>query len=786
MRILYLEDNRQDAELAEKEVSRQRPAWNVALARDLGSARALLADGEGWDLVLADLRLQGGSGLDLLAEIRDRSLPVAVVILPGQGDETSAVAAVKAGADEYLLKDPGYVERLPSALEGALARFRARHGAGTGPLRVLYAEHHPMDVDLTRRNLAERAPHIRIEMAGDAQEVLARLPADPGSPLPFDLLLLDYRLPGLNALELLAILRRERGLDIPVVVVTGQGDHEVASRALQEGATDYVVKHPHYLFQLPAVLENAHHRVRLERERGYLRESEVRYRQLFEANPLPMWVYDTETLAFLAVNRAAVECYGYSQEEFLEMTIADIRPPEDVPRLLENVEAVTEESLDHAGIWRHRTKDGTLMEVEITSHPLTFQGRRAELVLANDVTQRLRAEAQLRMAQRMESVGRLAGGIAHDFNNLLTVILGVSDLMAVDLEPDHSLAKPLEQIRETALRAAALTRQLLAFGSRQVVRPEVLELNQIVLEMEPLLRRLIGEDIHVRMDLDFSSGPVKVDPVQGQQILMNLAVNARDAMPGGGTLTFRTGAVEVEGEGTGHGGKGLQPGSYAFLSVTDTGEGMDAGTVERIFDPFFTTKEPGRGTGLGLATVYGIVQQAGGGIEVASRPGEGATFRILLPRVVGEPAQGSDPAGTPPNASPGREASESVLVVEGDLRVRDLLEEALERSGYRVASAASGVEALALLDRSGEEVDLVVLDLAGADDGGVGLLRRLREMGPRLRVLLTTGYPEGRPLPAPDDLSWAHHLQKPFSAQDLLRGVREALREPEHRENGTP
>lgn len=357
-----------------------------------------------------------------------------------------------------------------------------------------------------------------------------------------------------------------------------------------------------------------------------LRGSEGRYRLLFECNPFPMWVYDVESLAFLAVNEAAVNRYGYSSEEFLSMTIKDIRPLEDVATLLDSLTQGSS-GRNESGEWRHRKKDGTTIDVEITSYPLSFAGREARLVLANDITERKqaedalhRSEEQLRQSQKMEAVGKLAGGVAHDFNNLLTAITGHSEMCLRRLKAEDPLYRRVEQIKKAGDRAAALTRQLLAFSRKQILQPEVIDLNQIVVELNKMLQRLIGEDIDLLLGLGPDLGKVKADPNQLGQVLMNLSVNARDAMPKGGKLTIETSNVHLSEEfATNH--ISVPAGHYVMLAVSDSGCGMDSETQARIFEPFYTTKDVGKGTGLGLSTVYGIVQQSGGSIWVYSEIG---------------------------------------------------------------------------------------------------------------------------------------------------------------------
>ena len=436
----------------------------------------------------------------------------------------------------------------------------------------------------------------------------------------------------------------------------------------------------------------------IERKRAEegLRESEERYRLLFESNPQPMWVYDLETLAFLAVNESAVHHYGYSREDFLAMTIKDIRPAEDMPALYDSV-ARSSEGVDAAGIWRHLKKDGTIIEVEITSHLLVFDDRRAELILAHDITERnrlkaalLASEEQLRQSQKLEAIGQLAGGVAHDFNNLLTVIGGYSSILLGKLPQDSPHRSSIEEIKKASDRASALTRQLLAFSRKQILQPKVLDLNVVVTDLEKMVRRLIGEDIDLLTITSPVLGKVKADPGQIEQVLLNLIVNARDAMPKGGKLTIETrNVVHSEEYAQRH---AAQPGPYVMLAVSDTGCGMDATIQPRVFEPFFTTKASGKGTGLGLATVYGIVKQSGGNIWVYSEVGRGSTFKVYLPRVdeaeeeAASVASSSVPQGT-----------ELILLVEDEDQVRAILKQILEGQGYQVLAASN---------RGGSSLDL--------------------------------------------------------------------------------
>ncbi|MGH9861833.1 MAG: PAS domain S-box protein [Candidatus Acidiferrales bacterium] len=626
-----------------------------------------------------------------------------------------------------------------------------------------------------------------------------------------------------------------------------------------------------------------------ERQRAQeaLRDSEERYRLLFEQNPQPMWVYDLETLAFLAVNAAAVKQYGYSREEFLGMTIRDVRPAEDMPRLLEDM-AATKENLAWAGLWRHRKKDGTAIDVEITSHAFEWGGRRGRLVLAQDVTERRRLEAeqqrffavsndllcvagfdgffkrlnpawtktlgysmeellsrpylefvhpddragtlaeadkvaggasvvlfenryraqdgtyrhllwsgtpvpeehliyaaatditehkrlqeQFQQAQKMEAVGRLAGGVAHDFNNLLMVIGGHSELLIDRLGRDHPLRRHAEEVHKTAERATSLTRQLLAFSRKQVLQPRVLNLNTVVADIEQMLRRLIGEDIELALRLHPELGRAKADPSQLSQVIMNLAVNARDAMPRGGQLTLETDNIEFDAAYTQH-HLTAEPGSYVMLAVSDTGHGMDKETLARLFEPFFTTKVQGKGTGLGLATVYGIVKQSGGYIWVYSEVAQGTTFKVYLPRVeeaVEAPVL-PEPLGV---AAPLNGADHTVLLVEDEELLRKLVRAYLESNGYRVLEAGSGREAIRLAETNAQHISLLMTDVIMPGMTGRELAEHLTARHPHVKVLYMSGYT--------DDAIVNHgvlepgmaFLQKPFTLDDLSRKLQTIL-----------
>lgn len=513
-----------------------------------------------------------------------------------------------------------------------------------------------------------------------------------------------------------------------------------------------------------------------ERAQAALQKSEEQYRLLFDSNPQPMWVYDEETLAFLAVNDAALRHYGYSRDEFLTMTVRDVHPSEENQAIEEYIATAARqgerEGVHSLRIWKHRKKDGALIDVEIAVSPIAFRGRKARLKLATDVTEKKRLEAQLLQSQKMESVGKLAGGVAHDFNNLLGIITGYGELLARRIPDDPSLRKYVGDILKAAKRAADLTHQLLAFSRKQVLQPRILDLNTAVGEMERMLRRLIGEDIDLVTLLADGLGRVMADPGQIEQVIMNLAVNARDAMPQGGRLTIETANVNLDAAYA-RSRPGVEPGSHVVLAVSDTGHGMPQEVLSHLFEPFFTTKEPGKGTGLGLATVHGIVKQSGGHIFVYSEPQHGTTFKIYLPRLE-EAAEASKTVSAEAEADWPR-GSETVLLVEDEASLRSLVRECLEGSGYAVIEARHAGHALEIAEGHAAPIDLLMTDVVMPGMSGRELARRLTVSHPSMKVLYMSGYTDDAVVLHGVLAADVAFLQKPFTGEALARKLREVL-----------
>jgi PAS domain S-box-containing protein len=495
--------------------------------------------------------------------------------------------------------------------------------------------------------------------------------------------------------------------------------------------------------------------------------AERRFRALIDQTIDAIEVIDPETGRLLDVNEKACAARGYTREEYLALSV-----PEIDARLAERSWKQTRDEVRRLGTYvfesEHRRKDGTVFPVEVNATYISLE-RDYVLAVVRDVTDTKRLEEQLRQAQMMEAVGRLAGGVAHDFNNILGVVVGSAGLVLQQMRSDDALRPKLEQILNAAERAAALTRQLLAFSRQQVLQPRMLDLNIVISEMDDMLRRVLGDDVALVTTLGDGLGGVQADQGQLQQVILNLALNARDAMPDGGQLSIETCNVDVDAANAARSSP-MKPGPYVLLVMTDTGRGMDADTQDRVFEPFFTTKGLGKGTGLGLSSVYGIVQQSGGGIRVDSEVGVGTTFSVYLPRVAAPALRAADEKS--PSAARG---SETVLVVEDEPGLRDLLRESLETSGYRVLVAEGGNEAVQLAAAHAGPIHLMVTDVIMPGKTGPKAADEIKETRPRMNVLYISGYTDDAVL-RHGGLGTAAFLEKPFGIESLLSKVRELLK----------
>jgi PAS domain S-box-containing protein len=515
-----------------------------------------------------------------------------------------------------------------------------------------------------------------------------------------------------------------------------------------------------------ALLLDVRRRIRVQEE---LRRSQALLRAVLDGTPDPIYLKDRECRIVIA-NPAALRIIGKPAEQVLGKTSREhVHDPEGERAVMENDRRIMETGVTESVEETLSGPGGVRVFLSTKSPYRDREGRVIGVIgVSRDITERKRAEQErarlqlhLAQAQKMESIGRLAGGVAHDFNNLLTVINGFSQLLLRNLNAGDPSRGNLEEIRKAGERAAALTRQLLAFSRKQILQPRVLDLNRVVGEMRPMLERLMGEDVELRVKLHAEATTICADPHQLEQVLMNLAVNSRDAMPHGGEVSIETGLVEWDA------------GPYVMLAVSDTGVGMSEETRAHIFEPFFTTKEVGKGTGLGLSTIHGIVEQSGGHVEVASELGRGSTFKIYLPRVWATEAESGKP-----EAVPAMGGMETLLVVEDQPEVREYAAAALRAYGYQVMQAANAGEALLVCEREGQRIDLILTDVVMPVLSGRELADRLKQLRPGIKVLFMSGH---------TDDAMVHHgvlakdvefIQKPFSPDELAIKVRDVLMSP--------
>jgi two-component system, cell cycle sensor histidine kinase and response regulator CckA len=508
--------------------------------------------------------------------------------------------------------------------------------------------------------------------------------------------------------------------------------------------------------------------VRLRQGRA---ELERRSWLVFDAHPQPMWIFDVDTLAILAVNDAAVHHYGWTRDEFVQMTILDLLAPDDLAPL--SAAADRTGLRGEAALAHHQRRDGTLIDMEIVSHELELDGRRARLVLASDISDRTRARAalhqseeQLRQAHRAEALGRIAGGVAHDFNNLLTTIRGFGEMLLLDMVPDDRRRHDVERICQAADRGALLTRQLLSFGRQQAQEPRSVNLNDIVRDMEPLVHKLVGADVQLDVRLARALGAVRVDPAQLEHVVVNLILTAREAMPAGGRLTIETSERRISGLSP---GRPVRPGRYVVLTVSDSGRGPDEDEEDG-----FAEAAAKSAVGMGRSIVFGIVRQYGGVVRIASEAGEGTLVKVYLPRL--DPAESEETAAEPDLGA--MRGSETVLVAEDEEGVRELIRKVLTEFGYTVLTARHGRDALLLATGRGDTVDLLVTDVVMPEMSGRELVETLRDRQPDLRVLYISGYTDDEILRRGISGSETGFMRKPFSSEELVRRVRSALDAP--------
>ena len=806
-RILVVDDELLNRRLIQAILAPE--GYDIAHAADGADALGILAAGD-VDLVLLDVMMPGIDGIEVCRQVRacyGQSVPV--VMISALTDAGSRTRAKAIGADDFLTKpihedelivrvrnllllreSYANAERLracaeqnarawhlvssvASSLAGCLDSQRVtdevfHHLADELGVEVItYFEHREVGLELTamRSNAPadERAREIWNTVSSEASSVTS-----------------VSRLAQCRPLDELCSARGS--IELAIVPVVRDGERLGAFcigryKRLADEELELVGRlSEHFANAIATVRSHArtvsrikrHETAREEAERA-LRTSEERHRMLFDASPLPIWVFDPKTLRIVAVNDELVRLLGYTRGQLLEMVIPELDSPADAEGFVTEVTAARPGRTLHVGMRRYHRKDRSFVELDITCHATLLDGELTILAVGIDVTQSRRLEEQLRQSQKMDAIGQLAGGVAHDFNNILAAILGCADLALEELGDDHPVAPDLQEIEKAAQRAAALTRQLLAFSRQQRREVEVIALNSVVANVEKMLARVVGEDIEMSAILAPRLGSVESDAGQLEQVLMNLVVNARDAMPRGGRLTIETMNDEVDETLARR--LGVTSGGYVVLAVSDTGCGMDSATQARVFEPFFTTKEVGKGTGLGLSTVFGIVKQSNGAISIYSEVGVGSTFRVYLPRISRAPAA----VPTIPHLPVARSAGHRVLLVEDDDALRTVLRRQLTAWGYQLVEARNGAAALELLGGMTEPLDLLLTDLVMPGIDGRALATKVLAGRPGVKVLFMSGYTAHAAVRTVALTATDQFIEKPFTSNGLSEALRRTL-----------
>ncbi|HVW30447.1 MAG TPA: PAS domain S-box protein [Polyangiaceae bacterium] len=762
LNVLIVEDVESDAMLLLIEL--RRNGYDVTHERvDTADAMREALDRRPWDIVISDYSMPRFDATEALAVLRQRGEDIPLIIVSGTIGEDTAVGALQAGANDFLVK--GKLARLKPAIERELrekqqraARRRVEQSLRESESRFRrLADSGLMGITIMENSgKVVEANSAFLRMVGYSEDDVKAgrvhwrdmTPPEYG---PLDELALEQ----LEATGVAAPWEKEYmhtdGRRVPVLIGVA------------------TLQRPQNI----AVTIDLTERKRTEEA---LRKSDERYRKIVETTNEGVWMLDA-SFKTIFVNRRMVAMLGYAEDEIVGKSIYEFVQPDsradverDFARRLAGIVGPTEAAL--------RRADGTELSVLIDSAPmfdasLNYEGA---LAMVLDISQRRRLEQQLRQAQKMEAIGSLAGGVAHDFNNILSVILSYLGMILDSLKAGDPIRADLEEIWKASESATDLTRQLLAFSRQQMLQPTTLDVNRVVLGLEKMLRRLLTEDVELSLLTMHNLGAVHADPSQIEQIVMNLVVNARDAMPKGGKVAIETANVElgVEYAAAHH---DVTPGPYVMLAVTDTGVGMDAVTQARIFEPFFTTKAKGRGTGLGLSTVFGIVKQSGGHIWVYSEPGEGTTFKVYFPRLDTPIATTTDPPLLPITL----EGTETILLVEDQEQVRTVIRAILRRRGYNVIEAQNGGEALLICEKYSAKIHLLLTDVVMPRMSGRELAERLAPLRPEMKVLYVSGYTEN---------AIVHHgvldagvsfLQKPLTPESVARKVRQVLDAPKLR-----
>ena len=768
IRVLIVEDLPTDAELSEREI---RKALGACEFRRVETREAFLAaiDEYGHGLIVSDFKMPRFDGLSALKLALQRCPDVPFIILTGSMNEDTAVECMKAGAWDYVIKE--HVKRLGVAVRAALERQRVRLERQRA-LAALTAS------EALTRGILENAQdaYVRADLDG---RILMVSPSAVG--------LYGYgsmeEMIGLPTTALYAT-QEERLRVLEELKLHGSLRDIVGQGRKKDGTIFWVSLNARFFKNEQGKVAGAECFARdiSEREQvaDRLRASEERYKQLVDNTDTGFVVIDDKGIV-VSANEPYVRLAGAKRaEDVVGHSVTEWTAPDEKENNTRAVALCARQGSIQDFETVYQYADGTRVDVTINATvEETAEGGKRLASLCRDITARKRAQAerenleqQLRLSQRLESIGSLAGGIAHDFNNLLSVILCCTDFAMERVKEDDRLRDELLEAKKAGERAVALTRQLLAFSRKQVLQPVVLDLNQIAAGIEKMLRRILGEDIDYVQVLAPDLGVVRADPGQIEQVLMNLVVNARDAMPTGGKLTIETCNVDLDEEYAAR-HMATKSGAYVRLAVTDTGCGMDATTQARVFEPFFTTKERGKGTGLGLSTVYGIVKQSGGNIWVYSEPGQGTTFKIYLPRVFSaeKTATRSRRAAVSYRAT----GTETILVVDDEKAIRHIAKGILGAAGYTVLTAAAASDALLTSEAHQGKIDLLLTDVVMPHASGRTLAESLAAARPGIKVLYMSGYTDDAIVHHGTLDPGTHFIGKPFSGADLAKKVREVL-----------
>lgn len=640
--------------------------------------------------------------------------------------------------------------------------------AALPPLRVLIVDDSPLDTDLIIRELngSFATEYRRVDTAEEMLDALRGA--------TWDIVISDYVMPRFSGLDAIALLGSE-DCTIPLIVVSGKIEDEAAVETMRAGASDYILKDN--LARLVPAIRRELEETKVRRQKKKAEDELRKLSHAVEQSPVSIIITDRNgTIEY--VNPKFTRMTGYEAAEAIGQTPRLLKsgkiPDSEYRKLWETITSGRE----WHGELINRKKNGDLFwERASISAIRDASGTITHFVgVKEDISEQRQAEEnhkqamnQLRQAQKMEAIGQLAGGIAHDFNNLLTVINGYSTLLLHEMPADDPFRAEVEQILKAGERAADLTHQLLAFSRRQMLEPKVINVNHLVKNLEKMLKRLIRENIVMETRLSDKLGVVKADPGQVEQIIMNLLVNARDALENGGTITIETGDVELDKAFVAE-NAGAVEGSYVMLAVHDNGVGMTAETRRKIFEPFFTTKGQGKGTGLGLATVYGIVKQSGGYIQVLSEPGKGSSFRVFFPRIEAEMVHEESCA-----RSQGPRGTETILVVEDEAGVLNLTVSTLKRSGYEVLPARSPSEAYEIFAGNHQRIDLVLSDVIMPEKNGPTMVREFRETRPDLKIIFMSGYTDDTISSQEMTDERTAFISKPFTPDLLVGRVRDVL-----------